>query len=119
VETNATVRGSSPAETAVDAAGIAGAAAFPAVEEGGPDLDSCGPARPVTPGAVSSGTASPTMPSADATLERSGRPRRLLGTAVAGLSALAAAALSPGLFAHGLPHQSAPHRHSAMRICGA
>jgi hypothetical protein len=49
VETNAMVRRSSPAETAVDAAGIAGAAAFPAVLSG-PDLDSRGPARPVTPG---------------------------------------------------------------------
>lgn len=106
VETNAMVRRSSPAETAVDAAGIAGAAAFPAVE-GGPDLDRRGPARPVTPGAAGPGTGAPTMPSADATLERSGRPRRLLGAAVAGLGALVAAALFLELFDHGLPHRSA------------
>ena len=43
------------------------------------------------------------MPSHDAALEQSSRPRRLLDAAVAGLGALFAAALVLGLFDHGLP----------------
>ena len=101
------VRKPSSAETVVDAAGIAGAAAaYPAVG-GGPDPDGRGPARPVSSKAVSSRTGTPAMPSADPTLRRSGRPRRLLGAAVAGLGALFVAALFPGLFDHGLPHRPA------------
>ena len=100
------VRKPSAAETVVDAAGIAGAAAATAVG-GGPDLNSRGPARPVTSRAVGSRSGTPAMPSDGATLERNGRPRRLLGAAVAGLGALFAAALSPGLFDHGLPHRPA------------
>jgi hypothetical protein len=53
-----------------------------------------------------SGLVAPAMPSDDAALERSGRPRRLLGAAVAALGVLFAAAL-PGLFDHGLPHRPA------------
>ncbi len=53
------------------------------------------------------------MPSDDAALERSRRPRRLLDHAVAGLGALFAAALSLGLsdflglLEHGLPPKTA------------
>ena len=43
------------------------------------------------------------MPSHDAALEQSSRPRRLLDAAAAGLGALFAAALFLGLFDHGLP----------------
>ena len=43
------------------------------------------------------------MPSHDAALEQSSRPRRRLDAAVAGLGALFAAALFLGLFDHGLP----------------
>ncbi len=55
----------------------------------------------------------PTMPSGDAALERSSRPRRLLDRAVSGLGALFAAALFLGLFdflgllEHGLPPKTA------------
>ncbi len=58
-------------------------------------------------------TGTPTMPSDDAALERSRRPRRLLDHAVAGLGALFAAALSLGLsdflglLEHGLPPKTA------------
>ena len=102
------VRKPSSAETVADAAGIAGAAAFPAVG-GGPDPDGRGPARPVTSRAVSSRTGTPATPSDGAPLEGSGRPRRLLGAAGAGLGALFAAALFPGLvdLDHGLPHRPA------------
>ena len=47
------------------------------------------------------------MPSHDAALEQSSRPRRLLDAAVAGLGALFAAALFLGLFDHGLPPKPA------------
>ena len=47
------------------------------------------------------------MPSHDAPLEQSSRPRRLLDAAVAGLGALFAAALFLGLFDHGLPPKPA------------
>jgi hypothetical protein len=94
------------AQTVVDAAETAGAAAYLAVG-GGPDLNSRGPARPVSSRAVSPCTGTPAMPSDDAPLERSGRPRRLLGVAVAALGALFAAALFSVLFDHGLPHRPA------------
>jgi hypothetical protein len=106
VEAKAMVRESSSAETVVDAAEIAGAAAHPAVEAS-PDLKSRGPARPVTSRAVVPCTGAPAMPSGGATLERSGRPRRLLDAAVAGLGALFTAALFLGLSGHGLPHRPA------------
>ena len=111
VETKAMVRKSSSAGTAVDAAGIAGAAAHLAVG-GGPDPNSRGPARPVTSRAVGSYTGTPAMSRDDAALERSGRPRRLLGAAAAGLGALVVAALFPGLSGHGLPHK--PGRAGAV-----
>jgi len=66
VDTKVMVRKSSSAETVVDAAEIAGAAAHLAVEAG-PDLNSRVPARPVTSRAVGSCTGTPTMPSDDAT----------------------------------------------------
>jgi hypothetical protein len=47
------------------------------------------------------------MPSHDAALEPSSRPRRLLDAAVAGLGALFTAALFLGLFDHGLPPKPA------------
>lgn len=106
VETKAMVRRSPSEEAVVGAAGIAGAAAFPAVE-GGPDRGSRGPARPVTFGAVGAGRGTPAMPSGGAALEQGGRPRGLLGTAVAGVGVLVAAALFIGLFDHGLPHRPA------------
>ena len=47
------------------------------------------------------------MPSDDAILAQSGRPRRRLGAAVAGLGALLVVAPFLGLFGHGLPHKPA------------
>ncbi len=110
------VRKPSSAETVVDAAGIAGAAAYPAVG-GGPDPDGRGPARPVSSRAVSSRTGTPATPSDGATLERRGRPRRLLGAAAAGLGALFAAALFLGPSDHGPPHR--PTRTEAAPMAAA
>ena len=101
------------AETAVDAAEIAGAAAHLPVG-GGSDLDSRGPARPVASSAATPRAGRLAMPSDGATLERRGRPRRLLGAAAAGLGALFAAALFPGLVDHGLPHRPARAEATSM-----
>jgi hypothetical protein len=106
----------SSAGTVVDAAKIAGAAGHLAVESG-PYPDSRGPARPVTSRAVVPCTGAPAMPSGGATLERSGRPRRLLDAAVAGLGALSAAVLFLGLSGHGLPH--GPARAEAAPMAAA
>ena len=59
----------------------------------------------------------PTMPSHDAALEQSSRPRRRLDAAVAGLGALFAAALFLGLFDHGLP--PTPARAEAALVAAA
>ena len=57
------------------------------------------------------------MPSHDAALQQSSRPRRLLDAAVAGLGALFAAALFLGLFDHGLP--PTPARAEAAALVAA
>ena len=57
------------------------------------------------------------MPSHDAALEQSSRPRRLLDVAVPGLRALFAAALFLGLFDHGLPPK--PTRAEAAPVLAA
>lgn len=106
VDTKAMVRESSSAEMDVNAVEIAGAASYLAAE-GGPDLGGRGPAHLVTSRAASSCSETPAMPSGGSALVGSGRPKRLLSAAAAGLGALAAAALFPGLFDHGPPHRSA------------